>query len=95
MAELPRAQLEARLRLGDSSANRIATQFLLDFLDSTNLKTDTPVTVTVLDSYTVTELASYAGSTGEIVYVSDGTLPIAVYDGSEWVYTGDGSAVNA
>lgn len=84
MADKTRTELLSRLTTGDSSANKIATQLVIDILDSF-VSNDDNVSLLVPPTYTVATMPA-TGTTGQVVYVSDGTELLALWDGDEWRY---------
>ena len=78
MAQKTLTELESRLRTGDSRSNDIATALLLDLLDS------------IVPVYTKAQVLTVTPTRTQIAFLSDGTTPLAVWQGTKWIYAVSG-----
>lgn len=90
------------LSTGNSRNDKIETKFMVDLLDSVALEAEVATDLEdyqlaegpfVLPTYTVGTVPANQ-SAGTLIYLSDGTLPLAVFDGTDWLYA-DGTTVGA
>lgn len=91
MVERTKAALASDLSTGGSSDGSVETKFLVDLLDSFVHNDDAVVSGVILPTYTVATVPVDQAA-GTIIFLSDGTGPIAVFDGADWLYA-DGTTV--